>query len=134
MGDEGVDQCAGLVSGAGMDDQASRLVENDEKIVLKDNVQRNILGLGLSGRGIGHVHDDHLPVAQFQFGLRRWRAIDENFPGFDQRLDAGARKTFRLNGGLGAQELVEPLACAGFIDLNFQFHFHMLIEGRAKRL
>ena len=44
MGDEGIDQRAGTGSGAGMDDEAGRLVDNDQGIVFMDDGQRDPLG------------------------------------------------------------------------------------------
>ena len=49
MMDQRVDQRAGPVAGAGMDDEPGRLVDDDELVVLVEDVERDRLALRLAG-------------------------------------------------------------------------------------
>jgi hypothetical protein len=49
MVDERVDQRAGRIAGAGMDDQAGGLVDDDQFGVLVQDRERNVFGLRLGG-------------------------------------------------------------------------------------
>ena len=55
MSNQGVDQSAGLMPGARMNDQPGGLVENDQRVVLKHDVERDDLAERLRGRGLRHV-------------------------------------------------------------------------------
>ena len=48
MMEQGVDQRVRLVSGAGMHDEARRLIEHEQIVVLEKNRERNLLGLGVN--------------------------------------------------------------------------------------
>ena len=50
MGDQRVDQRAGLVAGRRMHHEALRLVDDDDVVVLVDDIERDILALGLRRR------------------------------------------------------------------------------------
>ena len=50
MGDQRIHQRAGLVAGGRMHDQALRLVDDDDVVVLEDDIERDILALGLRRR------------------------------------------------------------------------------------
>ena len=50
MGDQRVDQRAGLVAGGRMHDQPLRLVDDDDVVVLVDDIERDILAFGLRRR------------------------------------------------------------------------------------
>ena len=52
MGDQRVDERAGRMAGAGMDHEPRRLVDDDERVVLVDHIERNGLAARL-GRGGG---------------------------------------------------------------------------------
>ena len=45
MGDQRIHQRAGLMAGGRMHDQALRLVDDDDVVVLKDDIERDILAL-----------------------------------------------------------------------------------------
>ena len=60
MVDQRVDQRAGPVAGAGMDDQAGRLVDDDDVGVLVEDVERDRLALGLGLVRLGHGDGDVL--------------------------------------------------------------------------
>ena len=68
MGDQGVDQGSGFMAGAGMDDKARGFVQNHQEFVLETNVERNVFGLRLGGRGFRHIDLDDLAGAQFCLG------------------------------------------------------------------
>ncbi len=117
MGDQGVDQSAGLMTRARMDDQPGGLVENDQQIILKHDVEQDDLAQRLRRRGVRHVQFDFLPHAQLGLGLRPGRAVKPHVSRLDEALDAGARKIFGDDFRPGAQELVESLADSGLVDL-----------------
>ena len=47
MGDQRIDQRAGLMPARRMHDEAGRLVDDEEMVVLVDDVERDIFGLRL---------------------------------------------------------------------------------------
>ena len=54
MGDQGVDQRAVGIAGGRMHDEARRLVDDDEVLVLVDDLQRDVLALRHCRRGRRH--------------------------------------------------------------------------------
>ena len=50
MGDQRIDQRAGLVAGGRVHHQPARLVDDDDVVVLVDDIERDILARGLGGR------------------------------------------------------------------------------------
>ena len=60
MMDQRVDQRAGPVAGAGMDDQPGRLVDDDDLGVLVENIERDRLALRLGSSRLGHGDGDAL--------------------------------------------------------------------------
>ena len=108
MVDQRVDQRAGPVAGAGMDDQPGRLVDDDQLGVLMKNVERDRLALRLGGLAA--------PACRRRRGRRRPSCGSVSTTGLppilhrallDQRLHAAARKVRAERGG---QPLVEALA------------------------
>ena len=73
MGEESVDQSAGAMAGAGMNDQASRLVDHDERFIFIDDVQGDALRLrhhiGRRGNGSDDMGSRFDPVARLDYGL-----------------------------------------------------------------
>ena len=55
MVDQRVDERAGGVAGAGMDDQPRRLVDDDELGILVEDMKRDVLALGSAGSGSGRL-------------------------------------------------------------------------------
>ena len=51
MGDQRIDQRALRVAGGRMHHQACRLVDHDERVVLVDDIERDVLARGAGGRG-----------------------------------------------------------------------------------
>ena len=60
MGDQGVDQGAGLVAGGRMHHQPPGLVDDDDVVVLMDDIERDILARGLGGDRLRHVDCDRI--------------------------------------------------------------------------
>ena len=60
MRNEGIDQGSGLVPRRGMDDQAGRLVDDDEVVVLVDDVEGDRFRPRLGRHRRRHRHDDLL--------------------------------------------------------------------------
>ena len=92
MGDQRVDQRAGLVAGGGMHHQALRLVDDDDVVVLKDDIERDILALGLGGDGLRHVDCDRIAGGDMISGVADGGAFDGDGTGEDQRLQPRARQ------------------------------------------
>ena len=69
MGDQRVDQRAGLVAGGGMHHQALGLVDDDDVVVLVDDIERDILARGLGGDGFRHVDCDRIACGDMISGV-----------------------------------------------------------------
>jgi hypothetical protein len=92
---------------AGVDDQAGRLVHDDEMGVLVHHVDRDVLGLGLGGHGGRHGDEDRLPGAHP--GRRPGGpAVDEDPALVDEDPEPGAGK----RGQAAREPHVEPQAAA----------------------
>ena len=91
-----------------MDDDAGRLVDDDQVVVLVEDVERDVLALRRGGFRLGHVDGDLVAGRELALGLVDDLAADADGALLDQRLDAAARQVGREAGG---QPLVEPLAC-----------------------
>jgi hypothetical protein len=89
MVEQGVDERVFLVSGGGMHDQAGSLVQNQERLVLEEDVQRHFLSQGFGRLRLRPSHLDAFP------GPRRVRgfhpgAVDQDMPLFNETLDSAA--------------------------------------------
>ncbi len=60
MGDQRVDQRAGLVAGGRMHHEARGLVDDDDVVVLIDDIERDILAGGLGRDRFRHVDCDRI--------------------------------------------------------------------------
>ena len=106
MGDQRIDQRAGRVAGAGMDHEPGRLVDDDERVVLIDDVEGNGLGAAAPAASAGGRSS-----AKRSPGLTRYFTSTMVAPAqgdvalFDQALHAGAAQL----GQALAEEAVEPL-------------------------
>ena len=69
MVDQRVDQRAGPVAGARMDDQPGRLVDDDQVVVLVENVERDVLALRLGRLRLGQVDSDGFARFQLAAGI-----------------------------------------------------------------
>jgi hypothetical protein len=83
--------------------QAGRLAEDQEVRVLVDDLERDVLGEGPGGNGLGHVDQDALARAEASGGARGV-TLEEHVPLTDQGLDAGAAQA----GKRARQPGVEP--------------------------
>ncbi len=92
MVEERVDQCAVVVAGGRMDDEAGGLVDDDQRVVLEQDVERNVLrdGFGRLGRRLHEVE----PVAGRDLlrGVGERCAVEFHGASPYQRLDARARQ------------------------------------------
>ena len=71
MVDQRVDQRAGPVAGAGMDDKAGRLVDDDQLGVLVEDVERDVLALRLRRLRLGQVDRDDVAGRHLALGFAR---------------------------------------------------------------
>ena len=106
-----IDERVFLVAGGGMHDQAGGLVDNEQRFVLKQNIEWNFFRLRLGGSGFRPVN--------FNLFTRVWRmcrlhnfAIDANMALFNQPLHCAARD----GGKFSAQKRVEPLGWERFFN------------------
>ena len=98
MGDQRIDEGAGLIAGRRMHDQAGRLVDDDQLGVLVDDVERD--RLRLRGRRLRrrHGHGDLVAGTEAPARLGHRHAVDFHGAGEDERLGAG---TAQFGHGLG---------------------------------
>ena len=76
MGDQRVDQRAGLVAGGRMHHQPPRLVDDDDVVVLEDDIERDVLARGLGGDGFRHVDCDRIAGGDMISGVADGGAFD----------------------------------------------------------
>lgn len=105
VGDQRVDQRAGLVPGGGMDHEVLRLVDDDDVVVLEHDVERDVLAFGLGGRGGGHVDCDRIARFDMISGVANRGRSHADLAREDQRLEARARQV----GAADGQHAVQPL-------------------------
>ena len=103
MAEQCIDQGVLLMASARMNDKPSRLIDNNEIIVLEQNLERNRLwvSLDLFEWWLGQL--DFIPAVN-RLAWPRSRAVKPNGPSADQLLKAGAR-VFRK---LLCQKTIEP--------------------------
>jgi hypothetical protein len=90
MGDERVDQGAVDIAGAWMHDEAGRLVDDDDGVVLVDHVQRNLLAHRLRTHRRRHVDLEAVPWFDRVFHVLYGRTAERHVTLPDQSLEAGA--------------------------------------------
>ena len=96
MMDQRVDQRAGPVAGAGMDDQPGRLVDDDQLGILVEDVERDRLALrARPAPARACATATRSPAASLRLGFGDRRAADADRALPDQRLHAAARKIAR---------------------------------------
>src|SRR5215831_241939 len=105
--DEGVDQGAGSVSGSRMNDQALRLVDDNDRVVFVDDLERDRFAFRLGLLGGRKRHRNY--VSGFDARSRIADCVRRNFDfaGFDQGLEARTRQSRDVSG----EDTVEPQAC-----------------------
>lgn len=121
MRKKGVDQGAVRVSGARMNDQAGRLVQDEQVVVLEENVEcdRFRLGVDLFDLGFAEFNDVAGPNLIARFG---GLAIQFNEPRFDQRLKTRARKGGKGPGQVPVEALPRILGSHDKLDLGWTGH------------
>ncbi len=92
MGDQRIDQRAGLVSGGGMHDQAFGLVDDDDVVILVDDIERDILARRLGGDRFRHVDCDRIAGGDMISGVADGGAFDGDGTCEDQRFQPRARQ------------------------------------------
>jgi hypothetical protein len=92
MGDQRVDQRAGLVAGGRMHDEALGLVDDDDVVILMDNIQRDRFAGGLGGDGLRHVDCDRIAGTDMISGVADGGAFKADGTCQDQRLQPRARQ------------------------------------------
>ncbi|MGY4422512.1 hypothetical protein ACVWY2_004961 [Bradyrhizobium sp. JR6.1] len=104
MRDQRVDQCSRGVAGRGMHDEAPRLVDDDDVVVLEHDIERDVLALRLGGHGLRHVDYDRIALGDMISGVAHDGVLDGHGTGEDQRLQPGPRQ---LRGAL-CEHAVKP--------------------------
>ncbi len=97
--EEGVDEGAAVAgvfvvdcggAGSGVDHHAGGLVDDGKVLVFEEDVEGDVFGEGVEGRGAGGAFDlDGLAAEEFLLGLGGV-AVDADLAGFDEELDASA--------------------------------------------
>ncbi len=90
MMDQGIDQGAGKIAGAGMDNQPGGFINNNQIIVFIDHSQRNVLALWFGVRGIRHKNIKGLPGLHFIGRIRHRMLFGDNGSFLNQLPDAAA--------------------------------------------
>ena len=90
MGDQGVDQGVIRIAWRGVDDQARRFVDHDQRVVLKDHAERDRLALGRRGTHLGQHQIEALARFDPVCGVRYRLAASREAAIKDQRLEARA--------------------------------------------
>jgi len=122
-----VDERAGPVARARMDDETDRFVDHDQIVVLVKDRQVDRLGFRFSRSWLRHAEADDGARHQLRLRLVHRLAVDMNFTGANQRLDAAAGQ---IGAGLRRQPLVEAHACGIFPDMeDFQTGGGFAIRG-----
>ena len=97
MGDQRVDQRAGLVAGGGMHHEALRLVDDDDVVVLVDDIERDILARGLGGDRLRHVDCDRIAGGDMISGVAEGAPLRLTEPArisaFSRERDSSGRRT-----------------------------------------
>ena len=109
MGDQCVDQCAGAVSRRRMHHQPGRLVDHDQRIVLVDDTERDVLALwlcGLRGRQIDHDFATSVDAVTW---IADRGSVNRDRARQDERFQARAGERVRAL----RQDTVEPFAFLG---------------------
>ncbi len=88
MVDQRVDQRSGPVAGAGMHDEAGRLVDDDQVLVLEDDCERDRLALRHRRLGLRQAHRGAPTGDDLRLGIGDRAAVDCDMAAADQILEA----------------------------------------------
>ncbi len=92
MGDQRIDQRAGLMAGGRMHHEPLGLVDDDDVVVLVDDIERDILAGRLGGDRFRHVDCDRIAGGDMISGVADGGAFDRDLAGEDQRFQPRARQ------------------------------------------
>ncbi len=92
MGDQRIDQRAGLMARGGMHHETPGLVDDDDIVVLIDDIERDILAFGLGGDRLRHVDCDRIARCDVISGVANGKAFDGDLPRQDQRFQPRSRQ------------------------------------------
>lgn len=106
-----IDERVFRVSGGGMHDEPGGFVDDEQRFVLEQNVERNFFRLRFGGFWFGKMN------LNFFSGARRMGrfdnfAVDANVAGFNQSLERAARNGWKFC----PQKSIEPLTRQRFFD------------------
>ena len=104
VGDQRIDQRAGLVARGRMHHQAPGLVDDDDVVVLIDDIERDLFARGLGGDRLRHVDCDRIAAGDMISGVANGGAFDADGTGQDQRFQPRARQVGKAH----RQHAVEP--------------------------
>lgn len=104
MVEQGVDQRAGPIACSRVDDQPGGLIDDDEIPILKQHVERDILGFGRWVLRWRRRQGEVLPLAHFPFRISKGISIFFKGTAFNQRFDARTAKVL----GLVRDPFIEP--------------------------
>jgi hypothetical protein len=135
MGDQRVDQRAGLMARGRMHDKPPRLVDDDDVVILVDDVERDSFALGLGIDRFRHVDCDRIAGGDMISGIANGvdgGAVDRDMTRQDQRLQPRSRQP----GKPQRQHAVEPgrSLVAGDDDVQPLSAIRVLFQRRADPL
>ena len=79
-----------------MHDHASRLVDDDQLIILVDHGKRDVLCRDMALARVRHVDLDQVACCHARLGLNDHRAVDPHSPSIEQPHQPGARQRRHL--------------------------------------
>jgi len=106
-----IDERVFLVTGGGMHDESGGFVDDEQRFILEQNIERDFFRLRLGGFGIRPVNFDFFARVRMMRGFDDF-AVDADVAFFDQSLQRAARG----GGKFLAQEFVEPLVGQRLLD------------------
>ncbi len=106
-----VDERVFLVAGGGMHDESGGFVDDEQRFVLEQNIERNFFRLRLGGLGFRPMDFNFFAGVRMMRGLDGL-AVDADVAFFDQALQRAARG----GGKFFAEKFVEPHGRQRFFD------------------
>lgn len=106
MGEQGIDQGAGVMASSGMNDQSCRLIDHDERFIFENDIEGDALRLrhhiAWRGNGCDNMGSRFDPVARLDYGL----AVHPHMSFGDQPLKTRATHVMEAL----AEDAIEALA------------------------
>lgn len=113
---DGVDEGAGVMAGRGMNDEPRGFVDDEDIGVFEQDIERNVLRLGGSGRVGGEFEYDGVTGEHAAAGPFTGRAVDEGAVFLDHLLDVGTRRVLEHF----TQKRVETEAVVDVVNVYFE--------------